>query len=640
MIRISTQGIDEMSAHKKLKSLDELKIDVDILIIEAGDLNTHEDKLNLIAHIQESIEVLKNGMKMIAGEGDTDTNDEDEFDSKKRRRSFSNEDEGLVNDCIEEEMKPMPVLKRQRLLSEDQRPMPQLERQQMSIEEDFLNMNEDLENLDDKNDNSDKSTEETNVEIPKSLSVPINGKGLGHFQCEHCDFVTEKEHNLRTHMSRHNSSIKCEVCDVYFARSVNLRRHEEGVTHKARVALLNQANGNLVVSLSSTETSGCNSSSPSPQSSPIILTKPKLCPIVGCNFSYYTEEQFEDHLLQCKYCTAYFHDDEMRAQHVNDVHKDEVRALLNHVNNNDLCSKIAGSLPPDLSISIVPIKPTNNEDLETKNQETFPCHLCPKTYIRKEYLSQHLIQHTDRYKCSNCGQTFSTRRRLEGHEKNLENCAKLLKYRETIGRKRFTSVGPHDDVQEDVKIGSPLAKVPNVVDDQKPNEDSAQEEPGTSTTIICQYCGACLPNFELLKDHLYKVHQLQQTDHDHLLIHNSDEYDDNYEKDIKEVEMFHCEQCDKYFSSKQSLRNHLVSHTDRFRCSTCLQGFSCQKFLDQHTRNKDNCERLIKKRKECSMSGANVLDASNFVEAVIHEDNCTPVIVRNNNYNGKDSAND
>ena len=346
--------------------------------------------------------------------------------------------------------------------------------------------------------------------------------------------------------------------------------------------------------------------------------------------------------MQCKYCTVYFHDDEMRQQHVNDVHKDEVRSLLGHVNNNDLCSKIAECLPPDLSISIVPIKPSNNEDAEAKNtnQETFPCHLCPKTYIRKEYLTQHLIQHTDRYKCSNCGQTFSTRRRLEGHEKNLENWAKLLKYRETLERKRLTSVGPHEEVKEEEgKVEPSVVKVP-VADDQDPKEEdvSATESsivPGTSTTIICQYCGSCLQNLELLRDHLHKIHQLQQTDH--LLIHDSDEHDDNYEKDIKEVDMFHCEQCDKYFSSKQSLRNHLISHTDRFRCSTCLQGFSCQKFLDQHTRNKDNCERLIKKRKESSlMNGDNVLDARDFVEAVIHEDNCTPVIVRNNNYNTKD----
>ena len=74
-----------MSTPKKLKSLDELKIDVDILIIEAADLNTHEDKLNLIAHIHESLEVLKNGMKFVVDAGDTDTADEDEYESKRKR---------------------------------------------------------------------------------------------------------------------------------------------------------------------------------------------------------------------------------------------------------------------------------------------------------------------------------------------------------------------------------------------------------------------------------------------------------------------------------------------------------------------------------------------------------------------------
>ena len=318
-----------MSTPKKLKSLDELKIDVDILIIEAADLNTHEDKLNLIAHIHESLKVLKNGMKFVVDAGDTDTADEDEYESKRKRPSLSSKDEELNNDCIEEQMIPMPVLKRQRLSSEE-------DRLQMSksIEKDFLNLDGKDKDLDTPevqqspvravmstiagkqtvvgqlivlgpDHDADTAIVKQVAEMSKSTSDPINGKGLDLFKCEHCDFMTEKENNLRTHMSRHNSSIKCDVCDVYFARSCNLKRHKEGVTHKARVALLNQANGNLVISLSSSETL-------SPQSSPIIMPKPKLCPIVGCNFSYFTEEQFEDHLLQCKYCTAYFHDEEIK----------------------------------------------------------------------------------------------------------------------------------------------------------------------------------------------------------------------------------------------------------------------------------------------------------------------------------------
>ena len=52
---------------------------------------------------------------------------------------------------------------------------------------------------------------------------------------------------------------------------------------------------------------------------------------------------------------------------------------------------------------------------------------------------------------------------------------------------------------------------------------------------------------------------------------DSDESEENYEKEVKEVDMYHCDKCDKLFSSLRSLKNHLISHTDRFQCSNCYQ---------------------------------------------------------------------
>ena len=35
------------------------------------------------------------------------------------------------------------------------------------------------------------------------------------------------------------------------------------------------------------------------------------------------------------------------------------------------------------------------------------------------------------------------------------------------------------------------------------------------------------------------------------------------EEEKQEIEVFHCEECDKFFSSKASLNNHMISHTDK-----------------------------------------------------------------------------
>ena len=65
-----------------------------------------------------------------------------------------------------------------------------------------------------------------------------------------------------------------------------------------------------------------------------------------------------------------------------------------------------------------------------------------------------------------------------------------------------------------------------------------------------------------------------------------------------------------------------------------FQGFSCQKYLDLHKKNKSNCERLMKKRSELKSNSDAMIDVSEFVEAVIDEEEfefCSSSIKINNN---------
>ena len=57
--------------------------------------------------------------------------------------------------------------------------------------------------------------------------------------------------------------------------------------------------------------------------------------------------------------------------------------------------------------------------------------------------------------------------------------------------------------------------------------------------------------------------------------------------------LLECQYCQKLYSHPVSLKNHLVSHSDRFRCSKCDTGFISKVQLDKH-----NCETVMKKKQK------------------------------------------
>ena len=45
-------------------------------------------------------------------------------------------------------------------------------------------------------------------------------------QCEHCDYLTTRSHNLKIHSRKHTGEmIQCEHCDYSTTRSDNLKVH-------------------------------------------------------------------------------------------------------------------------------------------------------------------------------------------------------------------------------------------------------------------------------------------------------------------------------------------------------------------------------------------------------------------------------
>ena len=193
-----------------IKTLDELRIDTDILIIGIDNLCKSEDKLEAIVHLEESIKFLKDGINRCqAVDGCATPPEEGER---------SSEDDVEMVDTKKVEKSDTPSLS---LLSYS---------------------------------NDSNKSAQSNPIVGEVTTKTIN--------CPYCDFSSLSVHSLRAHMSRHTSQIRCELCDAYFARACNLKRHLRGTLHKQRLrgrkrALETENNSNRSSSAGSQVESEC-----------------------------------------------------------------------------------------------------------------------------------------------------------------------------------------------------------------------------------------------------------------------------------------------------------------------------------------------------------------------------------------------
>ena len=585
-----------------VKTLDELRIDSDILIIGIDNLSKSDDKLKAISHLEESIKYLKDGMRKRSQEG-SDVSSRALVDNEYEDDVFSTE-----NNLKDEHQHPDTT---------------------------FLSPMKPLYSI---------TTQDSTTPTPT-----IEQKVTKNINCPYCAFRTLSVHSFRAHMSRHTSQIKCDLCDTYFARACNLKRHNKGTLHKQKVRELHLAQR--------------SESSPDAQDLSSSLSK-------GSHFDFETEEKIigikrikrasvivpvprtslsnspSDKVSEAdEKCLNIVHNLVSQSKRsplksgrssddINDDGSGTMRNCVNfearvdicrlrgtftkgsnenNLNMNESCPKleekihVADKVGSDVTIS----------EPSSKVQASFSCHICFKSYSKKEYLSQHMVEHTTRYQCGNCLQTFSNRRRLNNHKKRPENCARLLQIRDKSLQKLSKPGSGRMDVDDASNSFLDSPQKDDLVIDVM--GEAEVEEP----SLICQQCGAQVSSIEEMKLHLSLFHEVEIFDK-HLVANQEGDKQDNekinYDQDLKEVDMFQCEICDKLFSSRQSLRNHQVSHTDRFKCGSCHYGFSSKKIMEQHTRNPDNCDRLRKKRKRLDDSNM-YMDARSFVVAVLNDQN-------------------
>ena len=89
------------------------------------------------------------------------------------------------------------------------------------------------------------------------------------------------------------------------------------------------------------------------------------------------------------------------------------------------------------------------------------------------------------------------------------------------------------------------------------------------------------------------------------------------------MEVLQCPHCKKYYTGRQSMTNHLITHSDRFKCSKCETGFQTNSALLKH-----NCERLLKRRSnpdpasliDCSECGMRLTKGAYQTHKIEHTD--------------------
>ena len=696
----------------KHKSVDELKIDIDILVLEIGDVRCRKDQLKVLSHLEESLKILKRDSCSAGSELTCDDEEENEALEPRRKRPRISYDE--TNDDIDEDED----------MSEN-----------MTSDEFELN-------------NTFHSDDVMPVADPEELAM-VKNKSMyytveqGVLNCILCDFSTEKLNNMRVHLTRHTSNIKCEVCDVYFTRAVNLKRHQEGVQHKARV-MANAGAGDA-------DTDNDETSEPEPL---------YACPNApDCVEAFATEQELnchvETHLYKCQYCEAMFTGDEDRYEHMRndhdiggrankrsrsvmedadndppvwscefcqfktdnekllkahvakhnyeyecltcstsfssqynlDMHLDsllhlemsqqeqlgmdvhgqvftcrhcgktydrkesfrkhlnlhtdkykcshcdrcfrEKNKLENHLNNNEKCQQA--------------VTKSNEED----SKDTFPCQLCSKSYSKKEYLTQHMVEHTDKYQCTNCQLSFSNKRRLDTHTRSPGNCAKLLTIRENAKRRQETGFteGTAPRVKSSRRKSESDAETVRKVKHLRYEDDTPWTARSSPKTLVeCPECHQDYASLYNLRRHMDRFHPdysiPMKEEGPKASLSPGEQEPDELQSPVKEehrkvdeveekqeIEVFHCEECDKFFSSKASLNNHMISHTDKYKCSNCKQGFSCRRYLEQHSRNRNNCDKLLlKKKKESLLNASYIFNPRDFVETIIQGEE-----IKNNN---------
>ncbi len=187
------------------------------------------------------------------------------------------------------------------------------------------------------------------------------------------------------------------------------------------------------------------------------------------------------------------------------------------------------------------------------------CPLCPRKYLQKHSLKEHLMRfHKKRYRCKNCSGFYATEQEYEKHFENQTQCKKP-KFDCCVCGQIFIDrddLLKHHKVHRDMvgfkcrKCKKEYAHINSLWSHMRSHEIGEK---------MCPHCGKLVINNSSLKNHIAIVH--------------SDE------------RPFSCTLCPRRFKFKSDVKSHMESrHTQsvRFQCEVCSASYTSRLCLNQH----------------------------------------------------------
>nr|XP_023019904.1 gastrula zinc finger protein XlCGF26.1-like [Leptinotarsa decemlineata] len=218
----------------------------------------------------------------------------------------------------------------------------------------------------------------------------------------------------------------------------------------------------------------------------------------------------------------------------------------------------------------------------------YMCTECGKAFKQISTLKDHEVVHTGekKFKCKICEGAFATATSLRRHIRVMHETVRSFLCH--FCKESFTSkqalkqhMGIHKD-EDPLKCqccGEKLANIEEFTVHR--NKHIELKQSGN-----CEYCGNKTFYFEL-KDHIQKMHHPRSCDICSLVFYDQKSIDNHRRSHLEETERedYICTICGKQFEFPRYLKAHAKRHEEdykKFRCDLCQKSFSSKRDLTDH----------------------------------------------------------
>jgi len=235
-------------------------------------------------------------------------------------------------------------------------------------------------------------------------------------------------------------------------------------------------------------------------------------------------------------------------------------------------------------------------EIQVNEDGTFQCSFCDHKSKYKYNLKLHMNKHTGKYRCDVCNVNLSTLQYLEKHNESYDHLTRS--HQSSLMQPESYSNGydyksyeeptpPSDQVRYSQTTGFNNENVSdsgrNFSMDYLLDSSTHSEEYDQNITLDPE------PPFDpYVPRNDYINQQIPSRN-----VKNASSF-------ITDQKGFPCEQCGNSYPKLESLKRHMISHSERFKCQTCETGFTEQGRLTRHLQNKDNCNKYLVRRAKTS----------------------------------------